>query len=68
MGSEMCIRDRLESGHVGNIKVYSPSKHSVLNQSALQAVSKWRFEPGVKQGMVVRSWVRVPVKFKLDNW
>lgn len=58
----------LESGHVGNIKVYSPSKHSVLNQSALQAVSKWRFEPGVKQGMVVRSWVRVPVKFKLDNW
>ena len=58
----------LESGHVGNIKVYSPSKHSVLNKSALQAVSKWRFEPSIKQGTVVRSWVRVPVKFKLENW
>lgn len=57
----------LENGKVGEIEVKSPSGHSVLDKSALKAVSDWTFIPGKKAGQSIQSWVEVPIKYQLDS-
>jgi len=32
---------------------------------ALEAIRKWRFRPGLKDGQPVRSFIRIPLKFQL---
>ncbi len=54
-----------ESGKREDIKIYAPSKHAMLNRAALKAVKKWTFEPYIKNGKAVRSWVEIPIEFKL---
>lgn len=57
----------LENGKVGEIEVKSPSGHSVLDKSALKAVSDWTFIPGKKAGQSIQTWVEVPIKYQLDS-
>jgi TonB family protein len=38
-----------------------------FNQSAIDAVLKWRFEPGVRYGVPVDTRMEVPIIFKLDD-
>jgi TonB family protein len=38
-----------------------------LDQSAIEAVRKWRFEPALKGGQPVSMWVTVEVYFALDS-
>jgi len=52
-------------GQAGNIKVKKTSGYSLLDQSALESVKTWQFEPGKKMGKPVLMWVDVPVKFIL---
>ncbi len=44
----------------------SDSTHSELDPYVLQAVSKWSFNPAVKEGKSVASHVAVPFRFKPD--
>ena len=52
-------------------RVISPyvtrSSDPVFNDSAVRAVSHWRFEPGTVHGCVVRFRMSVPLVFHLDN-
>lgn len=57
----------LESGEVGRALIHKSSKHELLDESALSAVKKWKFSPGVKSGKVIKQWVRVPITFSLKN-
>jgi protein TonB len=41
------------------------SGESALDESALEAVRTWRFEPARRNGVPVRAWAIVPVEFKL---
>ena len=54
-----------ESGHVLSARV-TDSTDPVFNDSALRAVARWRFEPGRKDGRVVRFRMAVPVVFSLS--
>ena len=57
----------LEDGSVGELKLEKPSGYSALDESALNAVRKWLFFPGRKNGIPIRSWVTIPIKFQLTS-
>ena len=54
-------------GKVGVLKVKNSSGYAVLDRAALDAVKKWKFDPGKKMGRPISMWVDVPVKFVLKN-
>jgi hypothetical protein len=43
------------------------SGHRVLDNSALDAVRKWKFHPATIGGVKVSSTVKVPVRFRLER-
>jgi len=57
----------MESGSVGKIEIRKSSGYDVLDNSALDAVKKWVFIPGRKNGRAIPSWVVVPIRFDLTN-
>jgi TonB family protein len=57
----------LPTGRVEQAKIRKSSGYSILDQSALNAVKKWRFEPARKSGRPFTMWVEVPIKFVLKT-
>lgn len=57
----------MESGNVGKVEIRKSSGYDVLDNSALDAVRKWVFIPGKKNGRAIQSWVVVPIRFDLTN-
>ncbi len=55
----------LSSGTVGELRVKKSSGYEILDQSAREAVRKWRFEPGRRMGQPVTTWVEIPIRFVL---
>lgn len=55
-----------ENGRVLNPRVVR-SSHAMFESATLSAVSKWRFEPGRKEGRAVRFRMVAPVVFGLDG-
>jgi len=55
-----------ETGQVLNPRVVR-STDAVFESPTLRAVAKWRFEPGRKDGRVVRFRMAVPVQFSLRD-
>jgi protein TonB len=55
-----------ETGSVLN-PVIVRSSNRVFDEASLRAVSKWRFEPGRRDGRVVRFRMAVPVVFHLND-
>jgi periplasmic protein TonB len=55
-----------ETGRVSNPAVVR-STNRVFDEPSLRAVLKWRFEPGRRDGRVVRFRMAVPVVFRLNN-
>lgn len=43
------------------------SPHQELQASALEAVRRWRFEPAVIRGEKVRSKMRIPIRFSMEQ-
>lgn len=52
-----------EDGRVNN-PIVQKSTHPAFDQPALQAVRRWRFEPGKRNGKPVAFKMRVPITFK----
>jgi protein TonB len=68
MGIEGRVRVRVlvgENGKVQEVTLDRSSGESALDESALEAVRTWRFEPARRNGTPVRAWAIVPVEFKL---
>lgn len=57
----------LADGHVGHLMVKKSSGFPTLDQSALDAVKRWKFIPAKWMGRPVSTWVDVPVKFRLSE-
>ena len=47
-----------------DITVPNPSEYDALNQAAIDAVSKWRFKPGMKNGVPVNTRMQIPLTFQ----
>lgn len=55
------------SGWPGQIKLQQSSGHDVLDNTALQAVRGWRFEPARQGGQAVAKWFLIPIPFILKE-
>jgi protein TonB len=60
---EAIISDR---GEVQDPRVVRPVSNGLLNESAIRAVSQWRYRPAVVRGKPVRVYVTVTVTFRLN--
>lgn len=66
-GTVLLAVEVLTGGATGRIRVERSSGHPLLDDAALQAVREWRFEPAMKNGTPVPSWVEVPIRFVLGS-
>ncbi|HQL90167.1 MAG TPA: energy transducer TonB [Syntrophales bacterium] len=53
-------------GRIGAIRIKRSSGYASLDDSALEAVRAWRFEPAKRMGSPVDAWVEIPIRFKLS--
>lgn len=56
-----------EYGRPSTITLFSGSGYSLLDKAALEAVRKWRFQPGTIDGIPQKMVVKVPIRFRLDD-
>lgn len=55
-----------ETGARQEIKLHKPTKHALLNQAAIKAVKKWTFDPNIVNGRPTKSWVEIPIEFRIQ--
>lgn len=55
----------LSSGACGLVRILRSSGYDLLDETARQALARWRFKPAVRAGMPVTVWVEIPVTFRL---
>ncbi|WP_166638016.1 energy transducer TonB [Halanaerobium saccharolyticum] len=55
-----------EEGQVQNLKIYKSSGYDSFDQSALNAISNWKFKAAEKDGNQVAVIVNLPIRFKLN--
>lgn len=66
-GIVLIFAEILPSGRVGEIIIRKSSGYAILDQSAIQAVKPWKFEPAKRWGNPFTAWVELPIKFILNN-
>lgn len=66
-GIVLVAAEILPDGRVGNMKIRKSSGYSILDQSAIEAVKPWKFEPAKKSGQPFAVWVELPIKFVLQD-
>lgn len=54
-----------EQGRVAEVAVERSAGHPDLDQAAVEAVSRWRFEPARRGRQPLAVWVLIPVQFSL---
>lgn len=57
----------MAEGNVGQVLIYASSGYEVLDNSALQTVKSWRFNPARQAGRAVTKWFIVPINFSLEG-
>ena len=57
----------LPDGHVGSTAISKSSGYTILDQSAIEAVKLWKFEPAKKAGKPFAIRVKLPIKFVLHD-
>jgi protein TonB len=55
-----------EDGRAGEVRIKRSSGYALLDQSALGAVRRWRFEPARKMNAPIAMTVDIPVRFSLQ--
>ncbi|MGV8057527.1 MAG: TonB family protein [Smithellaceae bacterium] len=66
-GVALIAAEILADGKIGNLKIKSSSGYSILDQSAVEAIKKWKFDPAREMGKPVSAWVEIPVRFVLKS-
>lgn len=54
-------------GAIGDITIFKSSGFEILDRSALQTVKKWRYQPALRMGEAVECYLRIPVRFQLEE-
>lgn len=65
-GTVLLSVEVLSDGCVGRTRVKSSSGYVLLDQSALDTMKQWSFEPGKKKGLPAAMWVDIPIRFALQ--
>lgn len=56
----------MPNGSVGDIRIQQSSGYSRLDETALEAVQQWRYEPARRGSEAIAYWYLQPVDFSLD--
>lgn len=64
-GLVLVAAEVLADGKVGNAKIKKSSGCKDLDDSAVEAIRKWLFQPGRRMGVAISMWVDVPIRFTL---
>jgi protein TonB len=64
-GTAMLKVHVLIDGRVGDVVVQQSAGHPDLDQAAIEAVRRWRFEPARRGSDPVAMWVLLPVQFQI---
>jgi protein TonB len=51
-------------GKADKMEVVESEPAGIFDESALSTLKYWQFRPGIKQGEMVATWVKVPFKFE----
>jgi protein TonB len=54
-------------GRVADIRLHQSSGYALLDRSAETHVKTWRFQPARRGGQTIEMWVKVPVRYELNN-
>lgn len=54
-------------GRVADVRLFKTSGYAVLDKAALKSVTGWKFEPARRGKTAVSMWVRVPIRFRLED-
>jgi TonB family protein len=65
-GDVLIAAEVRSDGRIGASRVKRSSGYASLDDSALEAVRAWRFEPAKRMGSPVDAWVEIPIRFKLS--
>jgi protein TonB len=60
----VCVLD--ESGRVEDPRVEASSRPE-FERPALDAVRRWKFRPGMREGEAVRTYMRLPIRFSINS-
>ncbi len=55
-----------DQGQVQRVRVLESQPAGTFDQSAIDAVRQWNFEPAKYKGQSVRVWARQTIRFNLD--
>jgi TonB family protein len=66
-GTTVLLIDLAADGSVTSAVVDRSSQNKHLDDAALGAVKKWKFNPAVKENKAIASKIRVPVEFRNDG-
>ncbi len=55
-----------DEGRVQDPRVENSSRPE-FEKPALEAVRRWRFKPGMKEGKPVKTYLRIPIRFRISN-
>lgn len=66
-GTTMLRVHVLADGRIGDLIVERSAGHPDLDQAAMEAVRRWRFEPARRGADAVAMWVLLPVEFRLTQ-
>jgi protein TonB len=66
-GTSMLREHVLADGRIGDVRVEHSAGHPDLDQAAMEAVRRWRFEPARRGADAVAMWVLLPVEFRLTQ-
>jgi periplasmic protein TonB len=56
-----------EQGRVDQVQVEQSAGHTDLDDAAVEAVGRWRFEPARRGRQPIAMWVSIPVRFMLNR-
>jgi len=57
----------LENGRVGEVRLDQSSGWKKLDDSAIREARRWRFKPGMRDGIATAMWKQIPVTFQLKS-
>jgi periplasmic protein TonB len=57
----------LTNGRVGEVRLDQTSGYRKLDESALREARRWRFQPGMQDGVPTAMWKQVPITFRLQG-
>jgi protein TonB len=55
-----------QQGRVEAVQLERSTGHQDLDQAAIEAVRRWRFEPARRGNQTMAVWALIPVTFKLE--